>query len=198
MAVVAFCGIDGCGKSTYIEELRKVLHIEFEVVDPMKGGVYGKELKELLNIANKDNLTPSKYKGVVYALDLLECFLNKISINYLVISHRHWLCCRSYAIATNSDSLALAHIISSVPKPDLIFYLDVDIDVACDRINRRHLETGKKIAPKEQREVLLKAQINYTHLINENPDGIVIVNANESPENNLEFILSKIQNIIAK
>ena len=82
-----------------------------------------------------------------------------------------------------------------LPKPDLGIYLDIDIDVALQRIAQR---SGKERAPYEKREGLVQIKDVYEELISKEDYPIVRINADLSEKKVTKEALDNIIKLINK
>ena len=90
--LIVFCGIDGCGKSTYIDCLKK--HMESngtlcQIIDPMKKGVLSQALKKIpiASEINVNHLFDPTLISSAYALDMLYS-MSKNEKNIFYLSHK--------------------------------------------------------------------------------------------------------------
>lgn len=144
--IVAFCGIDGSGKTTLVERLRK---------DPRfrTAAFVKKEQKEdferLLRLAPPSAPIPDAYlhgffahaSRWAHALDFLR-FYEKVVKPLeggapLIVSDRWSFCTITFADIGTNLKAEIEFILQSVPVPQLTFYLDVEPRVAIDRLERR-------------------------------------------------------------
>ncbi len=131
--IIAFCGIDGCGKSTqlkltndYLSKSAKVLvsKINYSPLNKMGDN-------KCLDIFLKGY---SAFKIISYYHDLQ----NEVSNYDYILCDRHLLCYLAYAYAYGIKHLdIIKKIFFMVKDPDLIFYFDVPVDVALKRISVR-------------------------------------------------------------
>lgn len=84
-------------------------------------------------------------------------------------------------------------ILEVLPKPDLGIYLDVDIDVALRRINKR---TGKERAPYEKKEGLIDLERKYKRLMPQEGYPMEVINANLSEKEVIRSALDAIIRVI--
>lgn len=190
--VIAFSGIDGSGKSTYIDFIEKKLKKKgfnaFQY-DPMNSGKYNKELKNGSECLHNDELY-SKYSSdmisVTFALDLMDEMEKIKKKGDIVLVHRHTLCCEVCASLYSKKSKTLKKILEQIETPDLLVYLDVDVNIALQRINRR----GRKKTKKETKEKLLASRREYLRKLKQVKSEIVIINTDTELIQNKESLMS--------
>ncbi|MDR2045202.1 MAG: hypothetical protein LBQ15_12770 [Clostridium sp.] len=194
MNIVTFCGIDGCGKSTYIDILQQHYKTDFGFIDPMKNGTYGNEYNAILKMIGKTNVEPSKLKGVVYALNMLEK-INAIDDDRLYISHRFKPCCWVYAKATHSHSTELEQLLTLIPNAILTFFIKIDADTAFERIAKRSIAKKEPIGAKEDKKILHDCANYYEQYISKFSNSVITIDGAEEIDTNMSIILHEINKL---
>ncbi|WP_066501620.1 deoxynucleoside kinase [Abyssisolibacter fermentans] len=200
--IIALCGIDGSGKSTYINYISTYflsLNKSVHVADPMKNGIYNNSLRQGGSCKSSkvmyEKYTP-ELVSITYALDLLNSMNKIVNLNHdVIITHRHYLCCLACAELFTNNLDMIRKIISLVKRPDLIVYLDTDIEVAYSRIVKR----AEELSIKEDKLNLMKCKKTYEKLIEQISTELVIVNTDRDITNNqfeLKKLNMKINNIL--
>ena len=169
--LIAFCGIDGCGKSTQIKLMKEFLEPKYKVMVarldyfPLNKMGNNKVLDTILKFRSGFEIT--KYFSFLQLFDLN---------NYdYVLCDRHLLCYLSYAIAYDVKKIDLVRkALSFIKEPDLTLYFDVDVDRALMRIENRG---EKEIDKSENAETLSKAKLGYAYLM-ESMDNVFKIDAN--------------------
>lgn len=202
--LMSLCGIDGSGKSTYVDFLYETLQENFDVVkcDAMKPSYFNKELRQATEQLQKGIYTTfsSDLIGLSFALDLLEN-INKI-INpalrrgAIVITHRYDLCCLAFSKAMGAETELIEQILRQCVQPDLYFYLDVTPDEAVKRIHRRNAETGIPIQEKEKIDVLSRARDLYFDMLTRKNANVQIINTLLSEESIKQDLLVAVVDLI--
>lgn len=138
--VIVIEGIDGSGKDTAIESLVKYFktkNLKVSVLKSLSGKILGPVIREKLQDpnTNKKQLT-SMFIAELFEVE--EVLKNKLETYDYVICNR-WI---YSTMAYNSNSLAEMNAImvlsATEVQPDYIFYLDIPVDVAIDRISVRN------------------------------------------------------------
>ncbi len=141
MLRIAFCGIDGSGKSTAINSLFKELcsmNISSFIV---KCPFESKKLLRMSGIDLHDSSNVVNIKRVAMAFEYV-LFHNSLCLgDYSVVLYdRHTIC---YELLNECDSIPLEYslilkkIYGLVPTPDIYIYCDISPNIAVDRIKDR-------------------------------------------------------------
>ena len=137
-------------------------------------------------------------RSIVWRNDLINNTLLKVvpelENGNIVILDRYYLCNKIYS---NFDEQNLSHmdkLFEILPKPDLGLYLDVKVDIALDRIEKR----GLKKSPYETKENLNKLRNKYLEHIVQEQYPILKIDANLSEKEVLRIALDKIFEILYK
>lgn len=197
--IIAFCGIDGAGKTTQLEKtynwLRKCgykvkktkpILRSLEVIYALAGKMYGDPY------AFHPGIPPLIVRlGLAFdlAFHFQDCEKEYTDCDILLCD-RHALCFRAYGMAYGVKDEWVDRIFSLVEEPDLIFYFDINIRNAERRIIQR---TGKIPCAEEAPELLLKVMECYKILISKK-NNVKVINSNLCIEN----VSAKINSIITK
>ena len=193
---ISFEGIDGCGKTTQIELLKKYLdEKKYETIVTLEPGgcEIGKNLREILLF----------HKG--YVSDIAEMFLYLADraqhIQEIVLKNinegRIVLCDRcidstvayqGYGRRGNIEQINLLNkIATNGIEPDLTIVFDVDIETAQKRI-----ENKKDRMEKEGIEFHKRVREGYLELAKKYPKRIKVINSNQE----IEKVFSDLKSII--
>lgn len=174
-------GIDGGGKSTFCDNLANVLRREYalDVVQTAEftTGKIGQYIRKHLN----DNTFTNDEVQLLSMFDRLDHVTKLDGIAQMVcnelppttvICDRGWMSTLAYALAQNDNDincermqvlLEITWMISVNSKtPDLTIFLDLPVDTAIKRIEKRRSERDRY----ENRDTLVKVKDAYHHLIN--------------------------------
>jgi thymidylate kinase len=83
-----------------------------------------------------------------------------------IIAERYTVCYLAYAKALSDESYWVEKICGTVREPDYILHLDIDPEIAVERI----MKTRGKAGYKEKREVMEKARNEYNNLLKDKPN----------------------------
>jgi dTMP kinase len=192
---IVFEGIDGSGKTSLIEslfndeELAKRFNIKIKK-EPFNRKFIEESFKKMKNLNDKNKAI---LLTLAFAYDrvFLEEEFSKFYNNSLVLSDRSFI--SSLAYQSLFLELKWVYCVNKhFKKPDLVIYLDVDVEEALKRINLRN---EKNIDYFEKKEFLEKLKISYNKVLNflkEKGIKVFIVNANEP----FDVVKSKVKQII--
>jgi len=137
MPFVAIEGIDGSGKSTVISHLAGILPRVYVTREP-SGGPIGRLIKEW---ALRGGSSDPHVDALLFAADRIEHYRRevkpKLMEGFLVVTERYVESSIAYQGAAGVPIDFIKYINSLVPKPDLTVILDVDPQIAVERISRR-------------------------------------------------------------
>ncbi len=202
----AFEGIDGCGKSTQVENIRKHLEkLSLKVVttsEPMHEGKIQKVIREALYAKIK---IPSRSYQDLYSADrslnhtqIVEPSLKK---GDTVLTHRSFWSAVAYGILDlgedynflNTSSILVSQGIFSYYHqflaPGKTFYIRVSAEHAIQRIKK--MDKAKDIY--ERVEKLAKIVTGYEQVVKEFASEFVVIDGEKSEEEVTEEIIKNIQ-----
>jgi dTMP kinase len=137
MPFVAIEGIDGSGKSIVISHLAGILPRVYATREP-SGGPIGRLIKEW---ALRGGSSDPHVDALLFAADRIEHYRRevkpKLMEGFLVVTERYVESSIAYQGAAGVPIDFIKYINSLVPKPDLTVILDVDPQIAVERISRR-------------------------------------------------------------
>jgi dTMP kinase len=150
--LIAFCGLDGAGKSTQIERLAPYLRERGTVyltTLPTKWFREDPAVRAYLNL----DLPPTELVMSELALfssadrlrHLRTELLPRLAAGEIIVSDRHILSAYTSFLANGFKDLDwLMSMNRLMPVPDLTIYLDVDPSVSCKRILARDISSRKR------------------------------------------------------
>ena len=198
--LIAFCGTDGCGKSTYIDSLKTYVEsngISCKIIDPMKKGLLSRAIKKIPveSEININHLFDPTLVSSVYALDMMYS-MSRNKNNGFYLSHRYDLCCRSYAMVQNANMEYINMILSYLPIPHLTVYIKISPAVAYERLVKRN----EKLSWKENIDVLTNASLCYDINFNQLRRNKIMVDNSQAEdfENNVNAIKHKIDELLKR
>lgn len=151
--LITFCGLDGCGKTTMIKMLENKLNslgINSVITKQPTNEVRKSEI--FRTFMDKEDNTKYDYRALsLFAASDRIQHCNKVILPLLkndrfVISDRYFysnianLRARGY-----KEDNWIYEVYTHVPKPDIAFFLDIDIDTGLKRIRSRENEKNKWI-----------------------------------------------------
>ncbi len=182
---IAFCGIDGCGKTTQLKLVKDFLAPKKVLIaktsyQPLNDMGQNKILDLLLEAR-------SGFEILRYYLLLQHKDIN----NYdFVLYDRYLLCFLAYAYAYDVHALRLIkYFLKVIKDPDLTLYFDINPNLALTRI----LNRGKPLDKNENIDTLTKAKEGYTKLMPLFPNVEVIDASNDinASQKEIQKILHK-------
>ena len=161
--LIVFEGIDGAGKSTLFKALKQGLSKENIVFsfEPTEGQ-YGKLLREILKTKRADQETLLELFLKDRAEHVKNLLLPSLKAGKIVILDRYYLSTVAYQgihFKALFDLLSKNETFS--PLPDIVFYLEIPIELALERIKGRN--EGVSLFEKE--ELLNKISENYERIL---------------------------------
>ncbi len=161
---IAIEGIDYSGKTTQVKLISKKLEEKgYDVIftsEPTKG-----RIGQLCRVYLRDSSTSSFADALLFAADRVEHYFidieKMVSQGKIVITDRYVASSIAYQSAQGAQEDWILSINSMVPKADLSFYLDIEVDVAIKRLRNSKREIKEKF---ETVEYLEKVRNNYLNL----------------------------------
>ena len=175
MPFVAIEGIDGSGKSTVISLLAEMLPGVYATREP-SGGPIGKLIKEW---ALRGGSSDPHVDALLFAADRFEHYRRevkpKLMEGFLVVTERYVESSIAYQGAAGVPIDFIVYINSLVPKPDLTVILDVDPQIAVERISRRG-------GAEKFEHVAFLRRVREIYLWRAAEEGYPVVDASRPPE----------------
>jgi len=192
--LIAIMGIDGSGKTTLVGNLQKCgSGIEnWKCMSIFDNSIFTEELEMVARQQGKTRREcfSKGLRSITWRSDLINnvfrYVIPELEKGSTIILDRYTLCNKVYSNLERSGLGYMDKILEVLPSPDLGIYLDVDIDVALRRINKR---TGKK-------EGLIDLERKYKKLMLQEGYPIVEINANLSEKEVTRSALDAIIRVI--
>ena len=154
--LIAIMGIDGSGKTTLVGNLQKCgSGIEnWKCMSIFDNSIFTEELEMVARQQGKTRREcfSKELRSITWRSDLINnvfrYVIPELEKGSTIILDRYTLCNKVYSSLEKSGLRYMDRILEVLPRPDLGIYLDVDIDVALRRINKRN---GKERAPYEKK-----------------------------------------------
>lgn len=164
--IIELCGIDGSGKGTVIELLSNEFPHMIEILNPLRDGLTVTELKKIAQKQDQsiydlkaNNLVSSSY--LVDLLYMMERKMKEKTDKKIFLCDRYTTCLKVYSAIGKVEKKLVEILSEKAPKSDLIIYMDVEPQIALNRIHAR----GIKKTYKEKLEIMEKAKTLYqSHL----------------------------------
>ena len=183
--LITFCGLDGCGKSTQIRRLKEWLE---EMDIPVRLTKQPTDFVRRSEIFRSYMDQPNHDEFDYRALSLL-CASDRVQHSNRVIrpmleagetvlSDRYFYSCLANLRARGyKRDLWIYEVVRSIPKPDVAFFLDVDVDTAVRRVRSREAEKNRYI----DLELQHRLRKEYLSIAAEN-GGIVVATGQPEKE----------------
>lgn len=147
--LIAFCGIDGAGKTTLIERVEYHLKKDNKTCRTKQptdwyrnNGLFRRFIKENKNDKNKHDKYLIEELALLAATDRMKhinkIILPKLEEGYIVLTDRYVFSTYAYMMARGINDIRwLKEINRYAPLPELTFYIDVPAETAIERIISR-------------------------------------------------------------
>ena len=204
---IALEGIDGSGKTTQTEELKKYFEKKGKEVvvtyEPRRTGAVGELIHKVLR---EDVKLPKVGLQYLFAADRAmhqeELIIPALKAGKVVISDRNFWSGIAYGILDkggfqkaedSADQLSVALSVLSLYHqfiaPNITFYLDVNVNTAIDRLS--HM--GRKAELYEKRDSLTTVQEIYDWMIKKFPGALIDIDGNLEKEEVLKELIAAIE-----
>ena len=141
--LIAFEGLDGCGKTTQIarlaESLRQAGHDPVVTAEPTDGE-YGRRIRAMARGAAPAVPPPEELRWFVEDRreHVARCIAPALAVGRHVLTDRYFLSTVAYQGANGLDAAQiLARSEAEFPIPDLVLLLELDVDAALARVHAR-------------------------------------------------------------
>ena len=192
--VVAFMGVDGSGKSTIINALKKKLKTKFSKIRYLHLRPYLFLLDKRTVIKNPHQINRSNYKFINFFRILIWLFMYRVYFKFLSYQKKELILFDRYAHDVLIDNVrynfnlsknAMSKILKLFPKPDLWVYLNAPKHI----LNKRKQELSNDELDK---------QIKKYDLFFKKEKNLLKLSTQKSIRDNLSLIVSKINSISIK
>lgn len=194
---VSFEGIDGCGKSTHSKLLSDFLiqkGYKTIILREPGGTDFSEKIREIILTSNYE-LSP---EIELLLFEAARChltqnvILKEIQNGTAIISDRYYdstTAYQGYGRGMNMDIIKICNnLATNGLKPDITFYLDLNIDEALSRSKDKVLDNIEKSGKSFYKKVVL----GYKKIIQEEPERVVLIDANGSINETFEQIITHI------
>lgn len=197
--LITFCGLDGCGKTTMIELLRKKLSESADVFLTKQPTQFVRNSDIFRNYMDSDEHNAYEYRSLslMAASDRVQ-HVNKVIVpelkkNKMVISDRYFYSCLANLRARGYKKDTWIYDVSkAIAKPDLAVFLDVPVEVAVSRVRSREEEKDRYIDIDLQHRL----RVEYINICNAN-NGILI-STEQSHDETFDKVMCEVNRVLSK
>ena len=196
---ISFEGIEGSGKSTQIELIEELIRAKgYQVTKLREPGTteLGEKIRNIFLEKTAETVDPITEAFLLYASrkHLDQNFLrHNLNDGAIVIADRYadaTLAYQSYGKGLDHNFVKLIHDSSQLLSPDLTFYMDISAELSRERISDREMDRMES----ESIDFFKKVREGYLKIAHDNPDRIVVLDANKTIDELHESIKKIISN----
>ena len=196
---ISFEGIEGSGKSTQIELIEELIRAKgYQVKKLREPGTteLGEKIRNIFLEKTSETVDPITEAFLLYASrkHLDQNFLRQnLSDGAIVIADRYadaTLAYQSYGKGLDHNFVKLIHDSSQLISPDLTFYMDISAELSRERISDREMDRMES----ESIDFFKKVREGYLQIAHDNPERVVVLDANKSIDELHESIKKIISN----
>ena len=206
---ITFEGIDGSGKSTCIEKLKKYIEQNLDINNFVftrePGGTNLKECEDIRNILlDKNNDIDPKTEMLLY-LASRTLHVNKL-IKPSIANNKIVLCDRffdsSIAYQGAGRNLGLEYVkkmnydVLDNFKPDFTFYFRIDFQTSVSRMKKNNRVLDR--LELEKQDFFKKSIEGYEWLVNQEKERFIIIDATKTPEEVFKNVLNEFLRLLQK
>ena len=196
---ISFEGIEGSGKSTQIELIEELIRAKgYQVKKLREPGTteLGEKIRNIFLEKTSETVDPITEAFLLYAsrkhLDQ-NFFRQNLSDGAIVIADRYadaTLAYQSYGKGLDHNFVKLIHDSSQLLSPDLTFYMDISAELSRERISDREMDRMES----ESIDFFKKVREGYLQIAHDNPERVVVLDANKTIDELHESIKKIISN----
>lgn len=206
--LIVFEGIDGCGKTSTIEEVYKQLteegHKVVMLANIVEGSTTGTAIRTMLNTPGDTiddiriiNLYLSELRYAIYNKE--NGIIKYLKEDYIVLCSRWFYSTYAYIKQNEVINNVIFHSTVDLPEPDLALYLKVETGTAVERIKVRN--TNNSVDYFEKRDKLEAIKNRYDTLFSNKTFGcstikIVTNGITINNNNNFEYNTKMIKDLV--
>jgi len=193
--LITFCGLDGCGKTSMIDMLAEKFRIyDMEVVLTKQPTDVVRESKIFRTYMDEENHEEFDYRALsLFAASDRVQHSNKYILPLLqegkvVISDRYYYCCLANLCAREYEQDEwIYEIAHHIPKPDISFFLDIDVETALKRVRNRESELDKWI------DIPLQYRLREEYINISKSNNGILINSKQSVQETFESVAMHIE-----
>jgi len=196
---ISFEGIEGSGKSTQIELIEELIRTKgYQVKKLREPGTteLGEKIRNIFLEKTAETVDPFTEALLLYASrkHLDQNFLRQnLNDGAIVIADRYadaTLAYQSYGKGLDHNFVKLIHDSSELLSPDLTFYMDISAELSRERISDREMDRMES----ESIDFFKKVREGYLQIAYDNPERVVVLDANKTIDELHESIKKIISN----
>ena len=196
---ISFEGIEGSGKSTQIELIEELIRAKgYQVKKLREPGTteLGEKIRNIFLEKTTETVDPITEAFLLYASrkHLDQNFLRQnLNEGAIVIADRYadaTLAYQSYGKGLDQNFVKLIHDYSQLLSPDLTFYMDISAELSRERISDREMDRMES----ESIDFFKKVREGYLQIAHDNPERVVVLDANKTVDQLHESIKKIISN----
>ena len=196
---ISFEGIEGSGKSTQIELIEELIRAKgYQVKKLREPGTteLGEKIRNIFLEKTTETADPITEAFLLYASrkHLDQNFLRQnLNEGAIVIADRYadaTLAYQSYGKGLDQNFVKLIHDYSQLLSPDLTFYMDISAELSRERISDREMDRMES----ESIDFFKKVREGYLQIAHDNPERVVVLDANKTIDELHESIKKIISN----
>ena len=196
---ISFEGIEGSGKSTQIELIEELIRAKgYQVKKLREPGTteLGEKIRNIFLEKTTETVDPITEAFLLYASrkHLDQNFLRQnLSDGAIVIADRYadaTLAYQSFGKGLDHNFVKLIHDSSQLLSPDLTFYMDISAELSRERISDREMDRMES----ESIDFFKKVREGYLQIAHDNPERVVVLDANKTIDELHESIKKIISN----
>ena len=196
---ISFEGIEGSGKSTQIELIEELIRAKgYQVKKLREPGTteLGEKIRNIFLEKTTETVDPITEAFLLYASrkHLDQNFLRQnLNDGAIVIADRYadaTLAYQSYGKGLDHNFVKLIHDSSQLLSPDLTFYMDISAELSRERISDREMDRMES----ESIDFFKKVREGYLEIAHDNPERVVVLDANKTIDELHESIKKIISN----
>ena len=196
---ISFEGIEGSGKSTQIELIEELIRAKgYQVKKLREPGTteLGEKIRNIFLEKTTETVDPITEAFLLYASrkHLDQNFLRQnLNDGAIVIADRYadaTLAYQSYGKGLDHNFVKLIHDSSQLLSPDLTFYMDISAELSRERISDREMDRMES----ESIDFFKKVREGYLQIAHDNPERVVVLDANKTVDQLHESIKKIISN----
>ncbi len=199
---IVFEGNEASGKTTHAKDLVEKLEKQGLKVWSTKEPTDSEIGKMIRRILSRDLIANPVALQYLFSADRAihqDEIIARLKDGYIVISDRYFWSAVAYGLSDLGNVLdyylatySILSFYNQYITPDLTFYLDVDLDVAVERIKKSH----KHSEIYDNRENMEKIEKGYGELLKRFPEEFTIIDANPEIKDVSDNLLKRVIKII--